>query len=117
MSKTERSKVLTGRNKDRGKGKFSRGMESKPEILNVPGPLLFSHTDTFFSHFRDCSNHKSDIRRNLCNFRDCVNLRGAAEPRIINFRRGVAELCICNFNSTRSMLNLRNSKSSNFMKM
>ena len=63
MSKTERSEVLTGRNEDQGKGKFSRGMESKPEILNVPGPLLFSHTDTFFSHFRDCSNHKSDIRR------------------------------------------------------
>ena len=48
MSKTERSEVLTGRNEDQGKGKFSRGMESKPEILNVPGPLLFSHTDTFF---------------------------------------------------------------------
>ena len=83
----------------------------------VPGPLLFSHTDTFFSHFRDCSNHKSDIRRVLCNFRDRVNLRGAAEPRIINFRRGEAELRIFNFNSTWSRLNLRNSKSSNLMKM
>ena len=117
MSKTERSEVLTGRNEDQGKGKFSRGMESKPEILNVPGPLLFSHTDTFFSHFRDCSNHKSDIKRVLCNLRDQVNLGGAAKPCIINFRRGEAELRIFNFNSTWSRLNFKNSKSSNLMKM
>ena len=94
-------------------------MESKAEILNVPGPLLFSHTDTFFSHFRDCSNHKSDIRRVLCNLRDPVILRGAAKPRIIDFRRGEAELCILNFNSTTwwSMLRFKNSKGSNLMKM
>ena len=83
----------------------------------VPGSLLFSHTDTFFSHFRDCSNHKSDIRRVLCNLSDSVTLRGAAEPRIINFRRGEAELCILNFNSTWSRLKFKNSKSSNLMKM